>query len=129
VIRFAAAFNAPLLPAEAAPMPWFRHHYSCEGCEGHWLAEAASALAADCPFCATRDIFPYKSDDWTLIIEREGKAFAVLEAAVAESSHPNYRLLKTFAKRKEAEAYIADRLTSLAKTSFAQALERLQKSA
>jgi hypothetical protein len=110
-------------------MPWFRHHYSCAGCDGHWLAEAASAHEADCPFCGVRDIFPYKSDDWTLVIEREGKAFAVMEAAVAESSHPNYRLLKTFAKRNEAEAYIADRLTSLAKTSFSQALERLKKSA
>ncbi len=110
-------------------MPWFRHHYSCAHCDGHWLAESAQAVEADCPICGVRDIFPYKSDDWTLVIEREGKEFAVLEAAAAESSHPNYRLLKTFAKRKEAEAYIADRLTSLAKNSFSQALERLQKSA
>ncbi len=110
-------------------MPWYRHHYTCEGCDGHWLAEAAILIQADCPFCDVGDIFPYKSDDWTLKIERDGKKFAVLEASAAESKHPNYRLLKLFAKRKEAEAYIAGRLTSLAKTSFSQALERLKKSA
>ena len=110
-------------------MPWFRHHYSCETCEGHWLAEAAELVEGDCPFCAARDIFPYKSDDRTLVVEREGKQYLVMGASAAESQHPNYRLLKTFTKRKEADAYVADRLTSLAKTSFSQALERLKKSA
>lgn len=46
-------------------MPWFRNHYVCFACEGHWLAEHAEAVAADCPFCRVYDVVPYKSDDWS----------------------------------------------------------------
>ncbi len=64
-------------------MAWFRHHFYCEGCDGTWFAEAwlkeaALAAEADCPFCRARDVFPYRSEDRTLIIEQEGAAFAVL---------------------------------------------------
>ena len=55
-------------------MPWFRNHYVCIACEGHWLAEAAAAQDGDCPFCRAYDVTPYKSDDWTLIVEPQGKA-------------------------------------------------------
>jgi predicted nucleic acid-binding Zn-ribbon protein len=44
-------------------MPWLRYHYHCEACDGSWLAEGDVALEADCPFCGTRDIFAYKSDE------------------------------------------------------------------
>jgi predicted nucleic acid-binding Zn-ribbon protein len=44
-------------------MPWLRYHYHCEACDGSWLAEGDIVVEADCPFCGTRDIFAYKSDD------------------------------------------------------------------
>lgn len=44
-------------------MPWFRNHYYCEACDGTWLAEAELVIEADCPFCQTRDVFPYKNDN------------------------------------------------------------------
>ena len=43
-------------------MPWLRHHFYCEGCDGTWLVEAEVAITADCPFCSARDLFPYRSD-------------------------------------------------------------------
>ncbi len=61
-------------------MPWFRHHYHCEACRGSWLAEGELIVEADCPFCATRDVFPYKSDDRSVAIEQHQKLFVVLEA-------------------------------------------------
>ena len=48
-------------------MTWFRNHYVCTVCEGHWLAEAAEALEADCPHCRAYDVVPYRSDDLTRI--------------------------------------------------------------
>jgi hypothetical protein len=42
-------------------MAWFRNHYVCLACEGHWLAEHAEAIEADCPFCRAYDVAPYKS--------------------------------------------------------------------
>ena len=44
-------------------MPWLRYHYHCEACDGSWLAEGDVVVEADCPFCGTRDVFAYKSDD------------------------------------------------------------------
>jgi hypothetical protein len=44
-------------------MPWLRHHYYCDACDGTWLADADLAIEADCPFCQARDVFPYKSDN------------------------------------------------------------------
>ena len=45
---------------------WLRYHYHCEACAGSWLAEGDVMVEADCPFCGTRDIFAYKSDDRVL---------------------------------------------------------------
>ena len=43
-------------------MPWFRHHYYCEACDGTWFAETEVAVTADCPFCQARDVFAYRSE-------------------------------------------------------------------
>jgi hypothetical protein len=93
-------------------MAWFRHHFYCEGCDGTWFAEAwlneaALAAEADCPFCLARDVFPYRSEDRTLIIEQQGAAFAVLACANTTSSEPAYRRLRRFAERAQAQAYLA----------------------
>jgi hypothetical protein len=47
-------------------MAWFRHHFSCQACDGSWLIEAEIVEVANCPFCAARDVFPYRSEDWTV---------------------------------------------------------------
>ncbi|HTT48605.1 MAG TPA: hypothetical protein VMG39_11465 [Pseudolabrys sp.] len=90
-------------------MPWFRHHYSCQACDGSWFAEAAVVVESDCPFCAARDVFAYKSDDRTLIVEREGAAFVVFEAAKSARAEPGYRQRKRFATRAKANAFVAAR--------------------
>lgn len=48
-------------------MPWFRNHYVCTACEGHWIAEHAEALDAHCPHCRAYDVAPYRSDDLAVI--------------------------------------------------------------
>jgi DNA-directed RNA polymerase subunit RPC12/RpoP len=48
-------------------MPWFRNHYVCTVCEGHWLAEATEAQDANCPHCRAFDVVPYRSDDLTRV--------------------------------------------------------------
>jgi len=110
-------------------MPWFRHHYSCETCDGHWLAEAAFVVEGDCPFCGARDSFPYKSDDRTMFIEKQRKKFVVLEACRTTGNEPDYRKRQSFATRAEAEAFLANRLTHLAKQTYSLTLDRLKKSA
>jgi len=49
-------------------MPWLRHHFYCEGCDGTWLVEADVAISGDCPFCSARDLFPYRSDGETAVM-------------------------------------------------------------
>jgi len=44
-------------------MAWFRNHYVCTACDGHWIAESAEALEEHCPHCRAYDVSPYRSDD------------------------------------------------------------------
>jgi hypothetical protein len=44
-------------------MAWFRNHYVCLACDGHWIAESVEVLEADCPHCRAYDVTPYRSDD------------------------------------------------------------------
>lgn len=48
-------------------MAWFRNHYVCTACEGHWIAEGVEVLDAHCPHCRAYDVTPYRSDDLTVI--------------------------------------------------------------
>jgi hypothetical protein len=90
-------------------MPWFRHHYYCEGCDGTWMAEAAVTVEGDCPFCGARDVFAYRSEDWTLLVEQSGGKFAVLESSSSADRSPNSSRRKTFPTRAQAEAFLATR--------------------
>jgi len=54
-------------------MSWFRHHFHCEACAGSWLVEAAAVVQSDCPLCGARDVFAYKSDDRSVLVERRHK--------------------------------------------------------
>ena len=88
-------------------MPWFRHHYYCEGCDGTWLGEAALVVEDDCPFCGAHDTAPYRSDDWTFIVEPSGDAFVVLESTAKGERDCDYTKRKSFATRVQAEAFRA----------------------
>ncbi|MEI9803233.1 MAG: hypothetical protein WDN48_00710 [Pseudolabrys sp.] len=88
-------------------MAWFRNHYVCIACQGHWVAELVAAHEDNCPFCRAYDVAPYKSDDWTLVVEPQGDAFVVLECAAANAHGPDYRPLREFASLGEAKAFVA----------------------
>jgi hypothetical protein len=90
-------------------MPWFRHHYYCEGCDGTWLAEAELVVTGDCPFCSARDALPYKSDDRTFIIEPRGDTFVVLETQKITKFGPDYRERGRFPSSATAKAFVAAR--------------------
>ena len=90
-------------------MPWFRHHYYCEGCDGTWMAEAAVVVEGDCPFCGARDIFAYRSEDWTLLVEQSGSKFVVLQSSASADRAPHVSRRKSFATRAQAQAFLAAR--------------------
>jgi hypothetical protein len=95
-------------------MPWFRNHYVCIACDGHWLAEHAQAqdADADCPFCRAYGVTPYKSDDRTRIVAPQGGAeggFVVLECTQVGAQGPDDRPLGRFASRAAAAAFLAAR--------------------
>ena len=90
-------------------MPWFRNHYICTVCEGHWLAEQAEPQDNDCPHCRAFDIAPWKSDDWSRVIERDPKGFVVLECVKVNAHGPDYRRRKRFKSHDEAKAFLAAR--------------------
>ncbi len=48
-------------------MAWFRNHFICTACEGHWLIECVEVQDEHCPHCRAYDVTPYRSDDLTVI--------------------------------------------------------------
>jgi hypothetical protein len=44
-------------------MAWFRNHYVCTACEGHWILECVEVQDQHCPHCRAYDVVPYRSDD------------------------------------------------------------------
>ena len=49
-------------------MAWFRNHYVCSACEGHWILECVAVQDEHCPHCRAYDVTPYRSDDLTLVV-------------------------------------------------------------
>ena len=81
-------------------MAWFRHHYYCDACDGTWLAHTSVYQEDDCPFCQARDKLPYRTDDWTLIIEQDVDGYVVLASAETADDEPDYRPVATFRSRE-----------------------------
>ena len=52
---------------------------------------------------------PYRSDDWTLVIEEQGNKFVVLRSAETAEHDPDYRELGKFPTRAEAKTFLASR--------------------
>lgn len=90
-------------------MPWFRHHFHCEACDGAWLCEHSVELTGDCPYCGARDAFPYKSDDRSLLVEPATGGFVVLAAAARADGEADWRELGRFPSRAAAQAFLAAR--------------------
>ena len=90
-------------------MPWFRNHYVCTVCEGHWHAEAAEPESVHCVHCRAYDVSPYRSDDFTRVIDRDGARFVVMECVKVTKRGPNWRAVKRFDTRDAAKAFLAAR--------------------
>lgn len=90
-------------------MPWFRNHYVCHVCEGHWHAEHAEMQDANCPHCRTFGVTAYRSEDWSRVIDRAGDRFVVLECVKVDARGPDWRALQAFDSRDEAKAFLASR--------------------
>jgi len=63
----------------------FRHYYYCESCDGTWLVEAEVAVEGDCPFCAARDVFPYRSDEPARLADDAARIARRLAAALRKA--------------------------------------------
>lgn len=65
-------------------MAWFRNHYVCLACDGHWIAEGVEvAEEADCPHCRAYDVTAYRSDDLSAAVAKgsvEKELIATLKA-------------------------------------------------
>jgi hypothetical protein len=90
-------------------MAWYRHHFYCESCDGTWLLHGSELREDDCPFCGERDIFPYRTDDRTLIIEADMDGYVVLASRETAEDEPDYRELGTVPSREKAQAFLASR--------------------
>jgi len=90
-------------------MPWFRNHYFCESCGATWAAEWSDIVYDDCPFCRAQHMMPYKSDDRTVIVAREGDSFVVLRSPETAGDDPDYEEIGRFPSREAAAAFLAGR--------------------
>jgi hypothetical protein len=61
----------------------------------------------DCRSCGARHMTPYKSDDLTAVVERDGSEFVVLRSPDTAEHSADYRELGRFSTRAKAEAFLA----------------------
>ena len=87
-------------------MAWFHNYYVCGRCDRTWEDQWSCTCDDDCPHCGARHMSPFKSDDLTEVILREGKKFIVLWSPETAGHDPDYRELGRFATRREAEAFL-----------------------
>ena len=88
-------------------MAWFLNHYLCDRCEVPWTDEWSCMCDDDCPRCGARHMTPFKSDDLTTVIERDGKQFVVLWSPETAEEDPEYCKLGSFSTQQEARAFLA----------------------
>lgn len=89
-------------------MAWFRNYYRCDRCRRVWRDEWSCTCDDDCPYCGSRHMTPFKSDDLTEVILREGRTFIALRSPETAEHDPDYRELGRFRTRREAEDFLAD---------------------
>jgi hypothetical protein len=69
-------------------MAWFRNHYVCAACEGHWILECVEVQDEHCPHCRAYDVTPYRSDDLTVLVAAptasEDELVGALKAAAVQ---------------------------------------------
>jgi len=90
-------------------MAWFRNHYVCTACEGHWVSEHDEIVEMQCLHCRAYDVTPYKSDDWSVVVEPQDDGYVVLEAIAVTPHGPNYKPLGRFDSRDAARAFVSSR--------------------
>lgn len=90
-------------------MAWFRNHYSCEQCNGTWSDEWSCMCDDDCPFWGARHMSPYKSNDLTEVVQRDGDKYVALVSPETAEYDPDYRKLGSFPTRAVAKAFLAVR--------------------
>ena len=62
------------------------------------------------PVLPRQDVFPYRTDDWSLVIEAEIDGFVVLASRETAEDDPDYRELGTFPTMEKAHAFLARRM-------------------
>ena len=89
-------------------MAWYLNHYHCDECATEWSDEWSCGCDDDCPQCGSRHWSPYKSDDLTEIIEKEGDDFVVLSSPENAGHHPEYRPIARFTSLELAKRFLVD---------------------
>jgi hypothetical protein len=87
-------------------MAWFLNFYQCEDCEEMWEDAWSCTVDDDCPFCGSRHMVPYASDDLIFqVVEEEGR-FVVIRSPDSAEDSPDYEEVAEFSTRDQAEAYV-----------------------
>ena len=87
-------------------MAWFLNYYTCDRCKGTWTDEWSCTCDDDCPHCGARHMSPDNSDDLTKVIEKHGRRYVVLCSPETAGHCPDYRELRSFPTKKEAERWL-----------------------
>ena len=90
-------------------MSWYCNNYRCARCDYEWQDEWSCTCEDDCPQCDARHMSPYKSDDLTEVIEKDGAEFVVLRSPKTAGHFADYRELGRFATRTKAKTFLARR--------------------
>jgi len=87
-------------------MAWYRNYYECARCGHRWRDKWSCMCDDDCRSCGARHMSPYNSDDLTEVIKEDGGEFVVMQSPETAEHSPDYRELKRFATREQAERFL-----------------------
>ena len=85
-----------------------RNYYHCAECGREWTDVWSAQCDDDCPHCGARHMSPHTSDDLTIIVVPNESGFAVFCSADTAEHNPDYRELKSFGTRSEAQNFADD---------------------
>jgi hypothetical protein len=77
-------------------MAWFLNQYLCDKCNHEWQDEWSATCDDDCPYCGSRHMAPYDSNDLTEIIEEFKDKFMVYRSPDTAENSPDYELVAEF---------------------------------
>jgi hypothetical protein len=88
-------------------MAWFLNFYKCVRCRRIWTDQWSCMCDDECSDCGARDMSPFRSEDLTELVEKEGDELVVLRSPETAEHDADYVELGRFPSREKALEFLS----------------------